>query len=631
MSEIPRPISPEKFDEIVQTVNVESGTGDGGLADDSLQDLVEKVVHGFVTCLQKDSVDIWQSFNEILEIIQPYSILIQENAQLTHYARRAYNHVFVNPNCGLDVKALSLAFPKEIAELRKDESTNNRKIKFPAGSPHQSEVDLQFKRVNEKKGISILKRAVIPSSGIYNDDIERAKYVLPRKELHIGDLRKSLPFVVHEIGLREASWGRPLGMTAVALNVDLAEMLPATSRKDSGSYLTEDFLADSLKLAQDNKTSLVEKAERRPLTGQEVVEKFIKGHFLGMTKFAYLNQVQSKYYNPYNLVVVPRKKREPEHYVMSPHAILHVIPNGPSELQPLVEWYKEAILFTALLKFSFFKNFLAAKMFQKWKRMKKMSQFRALCDHIAQAMVLCIPSFGSALLRIFSLIQDMDQVQFLPLDDLRCKPLQEFNSITVKLLEDAQECLKMFFTYCLSVINKTRENCFDYLEYCKEQLERKSGNPKGSLSLAKERKAIKEQNLKLAKHEIYQLGKFFKLVEHILAAKLLTLARYNIGTFVNKVLGGEEIKELGYISISLEFDKRDKLVLVPTPDRLQGSLFYAIESVLKILCHSSESLDSEFCDSGGDRNHSDDSPTSLSRYVNCMGAYAKSSISFQYR
>ena len=599
-----------------QTVySYEFQIGDEVFAEKSLPDLVEKVVHGFVVSLQEDSADIWQSFNEVLEIIQPYSALIEENAQLTHYVGRTYNHFCENANCGLDVNALSLAFPREMERMKqKDQSVDSRKVKFPSGSPEPSEIRLPVKKMEKRKrNISVPKGTVVPSSDIYDGHIEKSSRVFSDKKLHIDDLRKSLPFVVYEIGLREASWGRPLGMTAAALNIDLADIvLESTSPKDSVSNLNEgSTLPSSLKLSLDNKVAQEEKTERRQLTGREIVQKFVVGNFFGATKFAYLNMATSKHYDPYNLVVVPRNKKEPEHFVVSSHAILHVIPNGPSELQPLAEWYKEALLFSAILKFNFFKNYLLSKMFLKWRHVKKMGQFRALCQYVGKAMVSSTPSFGSALIRISSLIQDLDQVQFLPLNDLSCKQLQKFNEVTVKLLNDAHECLKMFFTYCLSVINKTREHCFEYLDYCKEQLQMKSQNPKGSLSLAKERKAIKEQNIKLAHLEVYQFQKFVKLVEQILLTKFLTLARHNICMFVNGVLGCEEIKDKGLFSVLLQFDKTDKLVLVPSRHILQGSLFFSVESVLKILCQSSDFLDEEFCES---ERHIEDTPYP-SRYV----------------
>lgn len=584
-----------------------------------LDDLIQKVVHGFVSSLQNDIPDMWQSFNEVLQIIQPYASLIEGKAELLHYVERTYNHVSEKPDCGLDFNALALAFPQHVSKLQNDcSSLISRKVKFPSTSQNL-EAEMSAKKIEGKQGISVPRGSVItPPEIAYDcDDLANFGLTFQNNELNINDLRKSLPFVVYEIGLREASWGRPLGITATALNTDLAEIFPAVvSSQTFAPFMRDDVSSTSKKGVDDKTDAREEKAVKRPLTGREIVERFVKGHFLGSTKFAYLNRAKSKYYDPYNLVVVSKKRINPEHFVVSSHAILHVLPNRPSELVPLSEWYKEAILFNATLKYNFFKNFLIAKMFLRWKRVRKFNQFITLCDTVSKSLVTCTPSFGSALLRIYSLVIDLDQIQLLPLNDLKCQPLHDFNSATIKLLNDAQDCLQMFYSYCLSVINKTKENCFEYLEYCKEQLGQKQQNPRGqSISVTKERKALKLQNVKIAHHEIFQLDQFIKLVEQILITKLLALARRNICAFVNDVLGSACIKDRGLFNVVVEFDKTDKLVLNPGHVMLQGSLFCAMESVLGILCQSSEILEADLMDEREGNGEKEDSLTVTSRYV----------------
>ena len=218
--------------EINQQLNI---VGD----DKSLQKLIEKVVHGFVSSLQADDFDLWQSFNEILQIIQPYYVLIESNTQLMHYVERCYRHYSNNPQCGLDMNALSLAFPRQVAELQQNYKPSDKKVTFPCGSPTSLPVNTvpqgqqirQKFKLKEKKGIVVPKGTVKIPDTLYSDHnietrpIKSVQY--QSSELHLKDLRKSLPFVVYEIGLREASWGQPLGITATALNTDLAELAEA--------------------------------------------------------------------------------------------------------------------------------------------------------------------------------------------------------------------------------------------------------------------------------------------------------------------------------------------------------------------------------------------------------------------
>lgn len=556
-----------------------------------LKDLINKVVRGFVSSLHNDVPDIWQSFNEVLHIIQPYSTLIAGDNQLMHYVERAYHHVCQRPNCGLDISALALAFPQSVSKLQED-STTKKRPKFHSTSKGFNLNNFSSRQMGkQKKGIIVPKDVMISSGKIFEDiNAVDSKYLFEEDNLCLNDLHKSLPFVVYEISLREASWGKPLGIATTAVNTDLAETLQNLSSScESPALQINRNLSTVDKLEQSKNDSEEERHAKLPCTGREIVEKLVKGNFLGLTKFAYLIQAESKRYDPYNLIVVPRNKIKSEHFVVSSHAILHVLPNRPSELVPLSEWYNEAILFSAVVKYGFFKNFLLAKMFLRWKHVKKLIQFKVLREHVSKSILSCTGRFSSALLRIYSQVIDMDQVILLPLNDHACKPLKEFNNITMNILKDGHECIKMFYTYCLSVVNKTIEKCFKHMESCKDQLKQM---PKGqhSLSVVKEIKAAKSQNLLDAKHEIVQLEKFVQLVEYILIEILLKLAKKNICLFVSDVLECEAIKDNGLFVVDVKFDKHDHLVMNPNVKVLQGSLYSALECVLNILCQSSNSL-----------------------------------------
>ena len=49
-------------------------------------------------------------------------------------------------------------------------------------------------------------------------------------------------------------------------------------------------------------------------------------------KFVHLNRVPCRWYEfrPYDLVVVPEHKVDPEHFTMSPKGVVHVWPGQPS-------------------------------------------------------------------------------------------------------------------------------------------------------------------------------------------------------------------------------------------------------------------------------------------------------------
>ena len=57
---------------------------------------------------------------------------------------------------------------------------------------------------------------------------------------------------------------------------------------------------------------------------------------------------------------------EPEHYVFSTFGVLHVSPDYPSESMSLAEWQCDSVLFNAISKMAFFKNYLYRKMFTRY-------------------------------------------------------------------------------------------------------------------------------------------------------------------------------------------------------------------------------------------------------------------------
>lgn len=70
-------------------------------------------------------------------------------------------------------------------------------------------------------------------------------------------------------------------------------------------------------------------------------------------------------YQTHDVIFVYILQVNTEHYVFSTFGVLHVYPDQPSETMSLSDWQREAVLWNAVSKIPFFKNFLVMKMFQK--------------------------------------------------------------------------------------------------------------------------------------------------------------------------------------------------------------------------------------------------------------------------
>ena len=407
------------------------------------------------------------------------------------------------------------------------------------------------------------------------------------KPLNFEDLNMSLPAVVKEISRREAEFTGALGLTAIALDVALPQTRvptpPATPKKSSS-------LPMIVTPGHPRTTPREDQAVKSAMTGREVVEAFVKRRFLGDLKFAFLNLVPSRRHDPYNLIVVPEEKVHPEHYVISSHCVLHVQPNRPSESQSLADWYREACQFRAISNIGFFKNFLVMKMFQKWKEIKKFSQFLKTEADIESSLLANVPSFGSALLRISGLVQDLAHVTFLPSETDFCYTLEEFEDVVFRTSATGRKYVQKFFNYCQMIVDKTQESCLDYLQYCEFQVKHHRHNYHESLAVAKEKRIIRQHNLKLAREEIRRLGAFASLVDQILTSHLLGLAQRGICGFVDQTMAGPRDERDGLFCANLIFSDEHELSLSPSSEQVSHSLAAALRSVLTSICNQSHAM-----------------------------------------
>lgn len=76
-----------------------------------------------------------------------------------------------------------------------------------------------------------------------------------------------------------------------------------------------------------------------------------------------LLQLSSPFRRPYDLVAVPKRLVNPQHYIFSPFGVLHVHPEEGSEAFSLGELHRQAVLWQLLQYIPFFRLFLVRKAF----------------------------------------------------------------------------------------------------------------------------------------------------------------------------------------------------------------------------------------------------------------------------
>lgn len=581
------------------------------LEDEDVQLLLQQVSRNFVSALQQNSRESWSHFCDVLDLIKPYVHFLAGFPQILHYVKRTCQ-VIETSDDQIELKfvldKLSSVFTSEF--LLAQEDTGPLYLPFPAESLEVSLFTPRSQRSRGARGVRVPRGDPLFPGGrtyIYDKSDGELKSYGP-KPLCLEDLKRSLPRVVREIAIREASLGGSLGTTFHAIDTDLPQTWmpspPLTPKRPCSFpvYKSPSLEARQISQISDTKKVLL------PQTGREVVEEFVKQNFLGEFKFAFLNTAPSVRYNPYNLVVVPEEKVNPEHYVISSNCVLHVNPHGPSESQSLAEWYREMCLFKAISSIGFFRNFLVTKMFKKWKGIKKLSHFLKVEAEIERSLLANVPSFGSALLRISHLLQDLEKVTFLPFQVNFSFPLDEFEETVFKTYHKGYQYIEKFFKYCQMIIDKTQESCFEYLEYCEGQVNNHRHNYHESMAVAKKKRGIRQRNLKLARDEVKRLNSFVRLVDHIIVSNLLRLVQCNISKFVDEVMLGPRPDRDGLFTAEIVVGADHKLKLFPSIEQFTHSVDVALRSVISTSCGLSHAmkLGPKVCTSQQNRKIGDD-------------------------
>eukprot|EP00937_MAST-01D_sp_MAST-1D-sp2_P001492 g1492.t1 len=149
-------------------------------------------------------------------------------------------------------------------------------------------------------------------------------------------------------------------------------------------------------------------------TGEDAVAFFSQSQPNCATKFVTLNRkVTHNAFRPYDLVVVPQLQAEPEHFTMSASGIVHVQPGEPAHVETLSDWMRESSQFNVLRSVGTFKNFLAGKCFNAWKRNVRFKLFCAQRKKLAQGLFIGMESFCQPLLEVKGAALQMGTAQLL--------------------------------------------------------------------------------------------------------------------------------------------------------------------------------------------------------------------------
>ncbi|XP_066556290.1 dynein heavy chain domain-containing protein 1 [Amia ocellicauda] len=285
-------------------------------------------------------------------------------------------------------------------------------------------------------------------------------------------------------------------------------------------------------------------------------------------------------YRPYDLRMVRKSQLKPQHYVFSPHSVLHVQPGHKSELVSLGTWHREAVLWRALQEIPFFKNYLICKAFTRWHRNVCQLVLQRRQGSLERLLLMAVPQFREALLQLSRLIEELRRVHWLPQDDSHTYTLMQFQSTLYRTNQDAHGLLEKFLHYCTVVLHMAHKKSYKAFQELQAQLEH-SHLDRSSESLYLQMVQHKEHqhSLQQAEDVLQRLGSLASLANHMIIQTLVTIVQREVTSFVNNVMKTGQPDRVSLFRAQLVFSTDNRLTLFPPIQLFEVTLSGALVSV----------------------------------------------------
>ncbi|KAM6940220.1 dynein heavy chain domain-containing protein 1 [Xenentodon cancila] len=307
--------------------------------------------------------------------------------------------------------------------------------------------------------------------------------------------------------------------------------------------------------------------------------------------FYFLKEVDGDTYRPYDLQVVDPKEAGSEHYIFSPLTVLHVTKTDSCEVVKLEEWYREYVLWTALQKIPFFRDFRLRKAFTWWLKNVHMITFQQKCKNLQHQLLIDVPQFRSALHLFVSVIEEVKGTHWMPLDKSKSYTLLEFKNT---LANKKQECLlsvqklSHYHTVILNVVKEESYKTHQELQQDKKltKMPHRRDEPI-HVFLAHERELKKE--LAHSESVLKKLGHFAALIHQMIMQSLVTVIQQDAMSFIS-CLKGMRSQQSGLFHTELCFSANSQLTVDPPvhvfQETVSDSLLTAGNSIIQ-MCENS--------------------------------------------
>ncbi|XP_056223855.1 dynein heavy chain domain-containing protein 1 [Seriola aureovittata] len=407
--------------------------------------------------------------------------------------------------------------------------------------------------------------------------------VPPDRPLSVLELPHLVAQVLPGRAIGNTKWTEGPRLMALALGTDIPVR---TATEVTAQSLTEKDESIKVTTREDKKIRTIKdgkatKPKNIPLTGTEVVQIFAQKGHLAELELYYLKQVDGDSCRPYDLQVVQSSEAGSEHYIFSSNSVLHVTERGYGALVSLAEWYRESVLWTALQKIQFFRDFRLRKAFNWWHRNVRKIIFQRRSKNLQDMLLIAVPQFRGALHLFSRLIEDMKETHQLPQEDCQTYTLLEFKNILITKNQECQQNLEKLSQYRAVILNAVKENSYKahhelllHMEYARKP--NKRFEPL-HLHLAHQQELKKE----LAQSEsiLQKLGNLASLINQMIVQSLITIIRQDVNSFLSNVLKRERSQQCSLFHTELCFSASSQLTVDPPVHLFQEAVGEALLTV----------------------------------------------------
>ena len=540
--------------------------------------LVPCQLHGVIyRSLPRSSA--WESlFHHLSELSSSDCRALAQQPDIRHYIARSVQHAERDTAQSHQiVERLASLFPDEVERCQREKLSVSYNLPTDDNSKHTGR--RKRRRGRRERGVSL-------DSGLarlltYHPD--QVPVTFRGQDLQLNDLTRAAKAIAHEFSQQKRT---PLYLPPAVhrhpphTSLTLPQPSPDAHRPTlspvyrweagPGAKLstTPTPAASQLNAVKrvhfEKKTKAKKQTSSGPklCTAHDVIAAFATGSLQAGAESVYLNYAPTTPWNPYKLVVVPRTRTDPEHFIISKFGILHVHPDGSSDLQSFADWLWEEGLFSLCRQVPFFRQYLLRKSLWHWHRNVCYSHFVRLHAHVSKVALQFFPDFQEGLHKVHSLSTELLGIPTHTLSPRGNHSPEMFEKNVAATEAKVHRFLQRYIKYCQRVVLEVIEKTWSRAQELEEEKRHQPFVSDLPISVQTEKHAALDRSLNVARYRASRLGDFVKLAEQMVGSCLLLVARQAAREWVEHTLGLREGDRRTSLESLDTLDERD----IPTPE-----------------------------------------------------------------